>query len=459
MENSGIAFACIPPFVHDAGGIFFLMQTVIMAGGKGTRVAAIAGDIPKPMIPICGKPILERQINCLKENGLTEIILVVGHLGQYIKEYFGDGSRFGCNISYFSETEPLGTAGALYKLKNITGDFLLLNGDVIFDMDFSRMVNFHKEKKAHATLAVHPNSHPFDSALISTNSDNQVTGWLNKEDERTWYKNQVNAGVHILSVDFLENCPQSWPRALEKIDLDRDMLKPSISGGKIFAYPTPEYIKDMGTPERYAQVTADFEKGIVHGKNLKAKQKCVFLDRDGTINVLIKNNFVTKPEQFELIDGAAQAIRKINSLGFLAIVITNQPVIARGEVDLKTLDLIHMKMETDLGKNGAYIDDLFYCPHHPDKGFAGERPEYKIDCDCRKPKPGMILKAAEKYNIDLSKSYMVGDDKRDILAGINSGCKSIFLTGSKEEKKETISGFDVEIFSSLKDFVDTLTEK
>jgi D,D-heptose 1,7-bisphosphate phosphatase len=426
-----------------------------MAGGKGTRATSIAADIPKPMIPICGKPILEHQIDCLKENGLTEISLVIGHLGQYITDYFGDGNRFGCSISYFTETEPLGTAGALYKLKNLSDNFILLNGDVIFDIDFSRMIGFHKEKNAHVTLAVHPNSHPFDSALITTNNNSQVTSWLNKEDERKWYKNQVNAGVHILSADFLENCPQSK----EKIDLDRDMLKPSISGGKIFAYSTPEYIKDMGTPERYAQVTSDIEKGIVHGKNLKAKQKCVFLDRDGTINVLIENNFVTKPEQFELIEGAAEAVKKINSLGFLAIVITNQPVIARGEVDFQTLDLIHMKMETDLGKYGAYIDDLFYCPHHPDKGFEGERPEYKIDCDCRKPKPGMILKAAEKYNIDLSQSYMAGDDKRDMLAGINSGCKPVFLTGGKEENKETISGLDVQFFSSLKDFADTLAEK
>ena len=429
-----------------------MMLTVIMAGGKGTRTAVIASDVPKPMIPICGKPILEHQIDCLKENGLTEIIIVIGYLGQYIKNFFDDGSRFGCNISYFSETEPLGTAGALYKLENLSDDFILLNGDVIFDMDFSRMINFHKENNASVTLAVHPNSHPYDSALIISDNNNRVTGWLNKEDERTWYKNQVNAGVHILSKEFIKNCPQ--PK--EKIDLDRDMLKPSIPSGNIFAYSTPEYIKDMGTPERYAQVTSDIEKGIVHGKNLHEKQKCVFLDRDGTINVLIENLFVTKPEQLELIDGAAEAVRKINSMGYLAIVITNQPVIARGEVDFQTLDLIHMKMETELGRQGAYIDDLFYCPHHPDKGFTGERPEYKIDCDCRKPKPGMILKAAEKYNIDLSKSFMAGDDKRDVQAGINAGCKPVFITNGSEENKKTISGLDVQVFSSLKEFTDSL---
>jgi len=420
------------------------MKVVIMAGGKGTRVSSIASDIPKPMIPICGKPILEHQIECLKRNGLTEIILVIGHLGEHIKYFLGDGKRFGCNISYYNETEPLGTAGALYKLKHLSDDFILLNGDVIFDIDFSRMINFHREKKAHVTLAVHPNNHPYDSAVLFSNSDNQVTRWLNKEDERTYYKNQVNAGIHILSTEFLKSCPQTK----EKVDLDRDMLKPSISGGKIFAYSTPEYIKDMGTPERYAQVMSDIENGIVRQRNLSGKQKCVFLDRDGTINKF--NNFITKPEDFELIDGAAEAIKRINSLGYLAIVITNQPVIARGEVDFETLDLIHMKMETDLGKHGAYIDDLFYCPHHPDKGFPGERPEYKINCDCRKPKPGLIFKAAEKYNIDLFQSYMVGDDIRDVNAGKNAGCIPILLTNNIQVENTN----NVKTFTDLLDFTE-----
>jgi D-glycero-D-manno-heptose 1,7-bisphosphate phosphatase len=433
------------------------MLTVIMAGGKGTRAASIAKDIPKPMIPINGKPILEYQIDCLKRNGLNEIILVVGHLGQQIKDYFGDGGNIGCNISYFIETKPLGTAGALYSLEELSRetDFILLNGDVIFDIDFSRMISFHKEKNSWATVAVHPNSHPYDSALIISNSNNQITAWLNKEDERKWYKNQVNAGIHILSRNFLKNYTQSD----EKIDLDRDILKPSISCGRIFAYSTPEYIKDMGTPERFAQVCADIENGIVRGKNLSMKQKAVFLDRDGTINQF--SGFVTSPDSFILIDGAAKSIKKINSLGFLVIIITNQPVIARGEVESEMLDIIHMKMETELGKYGAYIDDLFYCPHHPDKGFPGERPEYKIDCECRKPKPGMILAAAKKYNIDLSQSYMAGDDMRDVQAGINAGCVPVFIStetppASVLEKLPQTGIPKVRTFPSLLDFCEEL---
>jgi len=282
--------------------------------------------------------------------------------------------------------------------------------------------------------------------------DNQVTGWINKEDERTWNKNIVNAGVHILSLDFLKHCPQSK----EKVDLDRDILKPNISSGGIFAYSTPEYIKDMGTPERFAQVTNDIKNGIVHGKNLTEKQKAVFLDRDGTINVY--EDFIRKPEEFKLFDWAADAIKAINTLGYLVIIITNQPVIARGEVDFQTLDLIHMKMETDLGQKGAYIDDLFYCPHHPDKGFDGERPEFKIVCDCRKPKPGLIFQAVEKYNIDLSKSYMIGDHERDLQAGINAGCKPVFLTCG-EGNAQNIKDAGIPVFPTLIEFSDFLAKQ
>jgi D,D-heptose 1,7-bisphosphate phosphatase len=424
-----------------------------MAGGKGIRAAAIAGNIPKPMIPICGKPILEHQLECLRKNDLHDITFVIGHLGRNIEDYFGDGSSFGSNISYFTETDPLGTAGALYKLTDLAEDFILLNGDIIFDVDFSRMISFHKEKKAWVTLAVHPNSHPFDSALIISDRDQRVIDWLNKEDTRLWYKNQVNAGIHIISAELIKNCPQDR----EKIDLDRDILKPSIQSGRIFAYSTPEYIKDMGTPERYTEVSSDIKKGIVRQKNLSVKQKCIFLDRDGTINTF--NGFVTKPEDLELIVGAAEAIKKINNLGYLAIVITNQPVIARAEASVETLELIHWKMETDLGKSGAYIDDLFYCPHHPDKGFPGEHPEYKIDCECRKPKPGLILRAAQKYNIDIAQSFMVGDDLRDVQAGINAGCKPIFLNnGKKNENRinEFLTANNVPVFSNLASFSQSL---
>lgn len=398
------------------------MKTVIMAGGKGTRISSVASDIPKPMIPIAGKPVLEHEINCLREQGFSDLIITVSHLGQTIMGYFRDGSDFGVHIEYFVEEVPLGNAGALLRLKmKLTEDFLLLNADSVFDIDFNRFVDFHKYRGGLATLFTHPNNHPYDSGLIVADDMGRVTQWLTKEDDRTgYYRNRVNAGLHVLSPKLLEQVADT-----PKIDLDRQILKPLAGTGQMYVYDSPEYVKDMGTPERYAAVCDDFVRGKVQARNLKKKQKAIFLDRDGTINEYV--GFLRNIDDFRLIEGASDAIKMINQSGYLAIVVTNQPVIARGEVTVSQLDEIHNKMETLLGADGAYVDAIYYCPHHPHKGYAGEIPELKIDCDCRKPKAGMLFQAAKDFNIDLSASWMVGDGENDLLCGRNGDCKTAII--------------------------------
>ncbi len=409
------------------------MKTVIMAGGKGTRISSVASDIPKPMIKIEGKPVLEREIECLVSQGFDDIIITVSHLGNIIMDYFGDGSRFNCHIEYYNEVEPLGNAGALFKIKDkLSDEFLLLNADALFDIDFNRFVKYHHEKGGLVTLFTHPNSHPYDSGLIITNDDLSVERWLAKEDARPkYYKNRVNAGLHVINKKVLDiniNTP--------KVDLDRQILKPLEGTYQMFVYDSPEYVKDMGTPDRYYAVCEDLKNNLPKIRNLSNKQKAIFLDRDGTINKL--KGFLTDINEFELIDGVSEAIRKINNSEYLAIVITNQPVVARGEVTKEELDEIHNKMETLLGLDGAYLNDIFYCPHHPDSGFLGEVKELKIVCDCRKPKPGMLINASHKYNIDLSASWMIGDYKNDIFAGINAGCKTALISDKNETWGENI---------------------
>ena len=416
------------------------MKVVIMAGGRGTRIAELFPNIPKPLIPVDGMPILEREIRSLAAQGFKDLILTVGYLADKIIAYFGDGRRLGVKIDYFVEETPLGNAGALFHLRDKIGDepFFLLNADAAFEVDFNRMLDYHKKHGGLVTLFTHPNSHPYDSGLIIADKDRHVEKWLSKEDERPqWYNNRVNAGLHIIDPEVLElslknldlDPTTGFPKG--KVDLDRQILKPLCGTGKMFCYDSPEYVKDMGTPERFHQVEADYKNGVVQAKNLHNKQKAIFLDRDGVINKHI--GFLRHIDDFELIEGVSDAIRLINQSGYLAIVITNQPVIARGEVTWDELHEIHRKMETLLGKEGAYIDGLYICPHHPDKGFEGERPEYKYDCDCRKPKPGMLLQAAKDFNIDLSQSYMIGDNESDIKAGQNAGCyKSVLIETNRE---------------------------
>ena len=424
------------------------MKVVLMAGGRGTRISELFPDIPKPLIPIQGTPVLEREIISLRDQGFTDIILTIGYMAEKMQEYFGNGEKWGVKIEYFVEDKPLGNAGALFFL-DLKEDFLLLNADAVFDVDFNRMVAFHKQHGGLVTLFTHPNSHPYDSGLLVARENGEVERWLAKEDERPpYYKNRVNAGLHVISPKALEmsGIKKEDIGDGRKVDLDRQILKPLCGTGKMFCYDSPEYVKDMGTPERFHQVEEDFKKGAVQAKNLKNKQKAIFLDRDGTINKYV--GFLRKEEEFELIDGVAEAVKKINHSGYLAIVITNQPVIARGEVTFEGLQTIHNKMETLLGKEGAYLDGIYFCPHHPHKGYEGEVSELKIDCDCRKPKPGMLLKAAEDFNIDLSQSYMVGDGENDIKVGMAAGCKTVLLNTEGEEFGQDIC------VGSLKEFVD-----
>ena len=404
------------------------MQAVIMAGGKGTRLRAITNDeIPKPMAPVAGKPILQWQIECLRDQGVTDVVLIVGHLGEKIQDFFGDGKAFGVDIRYIQETTPLGTAGALSLLPPLLKEdaFFLVFGDVLFDIDLGRMLTFHREKQARATLFVHPNAHPFDSDLVICDSTGRVQGFDSKHNVRTgWYHNCVNAGFYLLDKAVCEWVPEE-----RRVDLEKELLAEMIARGEsIYAYRSSEYIKDVGTVERITAAEEELRSGYIAKRSLRNRQRAIFLDRDGTVNR--KNGLVWKEEQFELEDGVVEAIREINRSGYLAILVTNQPVVARGLCSVEDVENIHKKLETLLGREGVYLDDIRFCPHHPDKGYPEENPAYKIPCHCRKPDIGMLEECAERYNIDLEKSWMVGDTTMDIQTGKNAGTRTaLVLTG------------------------------
>lgn len=400
------------------------MQAVILAGGKGTRLAQALGmDIPKPMAPVLGVPLLQRTVELLRDQGIDDILLLVHHRADVVREHFGDGSRFGVRIRCLEESVPRGTAGALVDaLPHLEEEFLVLYGDTLVDLDFRRLFDFHHAKRAGLTLFAHPNDHPHDSDLVEVDRDWRVTAvHPYPHPEGSEYRNLVNAALYVMRRDLLAG---SWPDGV--IDIAKHAIPRWLQEGKaVFAYRGDGYIKDMGTPERLAKVERDLQNGTVARKSGRTPRLAVFLDRDGTLNV--EKGHLARPDDLELFPGTGEAIRQLNRAGILAIVITNQPVIARGEAGFADVDAIHRRLENLLAKDGAFLDAIFYCPHHPDRGFEGERPELKIKCDCRKPSPGLIDQACALFRIDRGNSWLIGDHDRDLECAANAGLQSVLV--------------------------------
>lgn len=427
------------------------MIGVIIAGGKGTRLKHLTRDIPKPMIRIGNKPVIEHQIELLKEYGVTKVYIMLGHMGHLIKEYFKDGERWRVEIKYNLEHEPLGTAGCIKEIEDkINDDFLVLYGDLMLYMKLDDLIEFHKSKKAVATLVVHPNDHPYDSDLVIVDDGYQIKGFLSKDRNEGYYRNLVNAAVYVLSRKVFEYIPKGKHTDFVK-DIFPEMLKKSE---RFIGYKTAEYIKDVGTLDRLDRVKNDYDNNRIRNLSKDFKRPAVFMDRDGTLIEDI--HLLTDVDALRLYSFTPSAIKKLNASEFLSILITNQPVVARGLCDMETVGKVHDKIETLLGMGKAYLDGIYFCPHHPDKGYDGENKDYKVNCDCRKPKTGMIERAVKEYNIDVTSSWLIGDSTVDIQTGINAGMQTILVKtgkGGKDGKYIVSSDFISENLREAVDFI------
>jgi mannose-1-phosphate guanylyltransferase/phosphomannomutase len=426
------------------------LKLVIIAGGKGTRLGM--NDIPKPMISIGGKPLLEHQIILAKKYGIRDIYILSGYLSEVIVKYFGDGKDFGVQITHIVEQQSLGTAGAVKQIQGRINDrFLVFYGDILMDFDIAKFREFDALAPAAATIIVHPNDHPYDSDLVEVDGDDIVTAFHSKlRDTSYFYRNLVNAAVYIFGPEVFRYLPDDRPTDFGK-DIFPLLLK---SGEKIRAYNTAEYVKDIGTPERFRAANDHFTSGRVARMSKRHKRPAIFLDRDGT---LVKDvHLLHQQEQLELYPFSGRAVKKVNDSDYLCLLITNQPVVARNLCDESGVRKIHNKLETLLAEEGAYLDDIYFCPHHPDRGYPGENPDFKIDCECRKPKTGMVDKAAQEFNLDLAASWLIGDTTTDLQTGKNAGMRTILLRtgkGGKDGKFDCAADFTFDHLEGAVDFI------
>ena len=415
-------------------------QLLILAGGLGSRLKSELGGLPKPMADICGKPLLQRQIEVAARDGFSEILLLISYRADVIQDFFGDGSSLGVKIEYSVDERPLGTAGAVLAARHLLRDrFAVCYGDTLFDLDIDKMWQAHTKTGAAVTLFLHPNDHPQDSDLVELDGTGSVIAFHGyPHSPELLVRNRVNAAFYIMEKSALA----AYPATLEKLDFGKDLFPDMIRHREqIHGYESREYIKDMGTPKRLEKVRADFAAGRVAARNSSIPCPAVFLDRDGTLNV--ENGWINSPSQIELLPGSGEALKQINRSGFLAVLVTNQPVIARGECTEQDMERIHARLEMLLGAHDAYLDAIYYCPHHPEAGWAGERTDLKITCKCRKPEAGLIYQAAADLNIDLIRSYMIGDSWRDIEAAKKAGLKGILVGNTNTGTPQGITLNDI----------------
>lgn len=403
-----------------------MKQVVILAGGKGTRLRERLGDLPKPLIDICGVPLLERQILLAKRFGFEKVLVLVNYRAEAIIEFCQKNNNWGLKIQCIDDGVPCGTAGAVLKVLDLLDDeFLVMYGDTMLDVDLQRFYDFHRAKDGvDCTLFLHPNDHPHDSDLVEVDNQAHILGFFPyPHSQDLYYPNLVNAALYWIRKSSLE----PWRGYSGGIlDFGKHLFPAMIEKGFVLrGYNSPEYIKDCGTPARIDKVCADFQSGKIVRSSLSHQQMAVFLDRDGTINREIDH--LNSVDQFELLPGVEEAIRRLNQSEYRVCVVTNQPVIARGECSYESLREIHNKLETILGRKGAFVDRIYYCPHHPDKGFQGEVPDLKIKCDCRKPNTGMIDAAITELNIASRRSWLIGDSTSDLQTARNAGLKSILV--------------------------------
>lgn len=377
-----------------------IRQAVILAGGMGTRLRPLTDKIPKPMILLNNRPFLEYLIELLRENGISEIVMLLGYLPEKVVEYFGDGSKFGLNIKYSIGDVSFETGTRIKNAKILIDDyFLLMYCDNYLPINLEKLVEYYNLHETLGQVTIYSNKDGITKNNILVDDGGYVIKYDRSRKEPG--QNGVEIGFFILNKKILKLMPD------HNFSFEDEIIPQLINNRELRGYLTDHRYYSIGKLERIP-ITEKF---------LKPK-KVIFLDRDGVINKKPpKADYVKNWSEFEFLPDAIEAIKLIYQKGYDIYVITNQAGIARGFMDEQDLKNIHENMKNEFEKHNIKIKGIYYCPHGWDDG-----------CECRKPKPGMFFQAARDHHIDLTKSIFVGDDERDIQAGNAIGCKTIIVT-------------------------------
>lgn len=433
------------------------LQTVVLLGGLGTRLKKQAGNLPKSMSLICGKPFFYYQLKLMRWYGLRNFLFCIGYRGKTIKNYFGDGNRFGISIKYSEDgSKLLGTAGALKKaFSKLQDRFILIYGDSYMDVDYGELVYYYNKEVApkgkKGLLSIFKNSNRYDKSNIIF-KDNRLI----KYDKKSFSPKMeyIDYGVSILDKSLISRMPDN-----KNLDLSQ-VYSQAIKESKLLGYEVKNRFYEIGTPQSLVEFRRFAEERLLK------KRPYIFLDRDGTLNELIFSKQTgqfdspLKPDQFKLLPGVIKALRIFKKLGYGLIVITNQPAAAKGKVSLYDIYTVNNKLRDELVKSGIYLDDILTCIHHPTGSHFTKEKFLIKDCFCRKPKTGLIDKAFEKFNVKKKASFLIGDSYTDMLAASKAKLKRVFIGNYKCEGCRMLGSARPDFMAkSLFDFASQLDRK
>lgn len=389
----------------------------------GTRLRPITDKIPKSLIEVKGKPILQHQIDWLKEYGVEEILITAYYKHEQIIDYFGDGSKFGIKINYFIEDKPMGSSGAFLLEVNkkwLDETFIVVYGDIITNLNIHELLAFHNSKKSNVTIVVEKRKSL--SSAISIDSNNLIISFIDKPKE-VIENTFSNDSIFILNKNVKDFIQGDTP-----LDFSKDIFPNLINNGfQIYGYVNDKYYwREIGTIEKLNRINNEFDKAV-------------FLDVDG---VLCKSaewgGYIDAIEKFKWLDGAKEAIQKLSSMGFYIFIATNKACINKGLVTEAQIK----EMYNEVFK-GLPIQDIFICPHKHDEG-----------CECRKPKSELIMRGILKYDLKRENCWVIGDNDIDIVAGENIGCNTILIGIEGIRELDMHPTFEVKNFAETVKVVD-----
>ena len=378
------------------------VSAAILAGGKGTRSAN--PEQAKLAQVIDGKSLLEWHLQTLHQSGIQHVLVIAGHLSEQVQHICSQVDTAGLELQVLTEAEQQGTvSAAVLAAEQTDNDLLIVLGDILMAFPVQDFINQWRASDRSVAVVVHPSRHPEDSDAVVRRHSGQVDV-VSKSLPRQHLPNMSSAGIFAISQTGLR-------KYAHLKDFGSDVLPAAADSDDLFAFVSSHYFKDTGTASRLHDARDDVNSGAFARRGALQDRPALLLDRDGVLNP--DDSTAASADTYHLLPGVARQIARANDRGIPVIVVTNQPAIAKGWLTFAAHESVRARMDELLALQGAFVDDYWFCPHHPDMGFTDEVPELKVQCQCRKPSPGLARGAAAAHRLDLSQSVLVGDSDRD----------------------------------------------